>query len=237
MLVCPGQERIEKFAKVLHIPTEACFLSGHPRNIYLHQTQGLPYENKIIYAPTFRWNVRTEKKLVLQLKEAAELIQETMERTGGEFVIRLHPHTWRNYSGILERMEEEYDRISIDRDKDIYHSLTQYAVMITDYSSIAYDFVLLDRPIVFFIFDYEKYQEKDTQFGLDYEQYSPGEKARTWTDAMKAVEEYLEDPEKDGSWRRRVRDEFYDMSVNDENNSRRIVNEIKQRLEQDKPNK
>lgn len=235
MLVCPGQERVEKFAKVLHVPMEACFLSGHPRNICLHQTQNLPYENKVIYAPTYRWDSRSEKKLVLQLKESAELIQETMEKIGGEFVVRLHPHTWRNYSGILERIERTHDRISVDRDKDIYCSLTQYAVMITDYSSIAYDFVLLDRPVVFFIFDYEKYQEEDTDFGSEYEQYSPGEKTRTWVDTLKAVEKYIEDPEKDGPWRRRIRDEFYDMSVNDENNSRRIVEEIKRRLELSKP--
>ena len=47
---------------------------------------------------------------------------------------------------------------------------------------------------------------------------------------MDAVEEYLENPEKDGAWRRKIRDEFYDMAVNDENNSQRIVEEIKRRL-------
>lgn len=237
MLVCPGRERVEKFAKVLHVPMDACFISGHPRNILLHQTQGLPYENNVIYAPTYRWDSRSEKELVRQLKEAADLIQETMEKVDGEFVIRLHPHTWRNYGRVLERMEKDHSRIRVDRDKDIYCSLTRYAVMITDYSSIAYDFVLLDRPIVFHIFDYEKYQEEDTTFGVEYEQYSPGEKTKTWADALKAVEAYIKDPQKDGAWRRRIRDEFYDMSVNDENNSQRIVDEIKRRLGLGKPEK
>lgn len=230
MLVCPGQERVEKFAKVLHVPMETCFLSGHPRNIRLHQTQDLPYENKVIYAPTYRWNANEERKLIERLKAAGSVIQETMERVDGEFVVRLHPHTWRNYSKILKWMERTYNRISIDTEKDIYQSLTNYAVMISDYSSIVYDFVLLDRPVVFYIFDYESYQKNDTDFGSDYDQYSPGTKTRTWEETLEAVEEYLKNPEKDGPWRRQIRDEFFDMTVNDENNSERIVQEIKRRL-------
>lgn len=235
MLLCPGNERVEKYADVLHIPREVCFFSGHPRNISLHMTQSLPYENKVIYAPTFRMNAKLERQLISKLRAASEMIQAAMERVDGEFIIRLHPHTWRNYKGILEFLERKYNRISIDRDKDIYQTLTNYAVMITDYSSIAYDFILLDRPVVFFAFDYEDYQERDMGFGEDYDEYSPGTKTETWEETIAAVEEYLADPEKDGAWRRRVRDEFYDMPVNDENNSQRIAEEIKRRLELSAP--
>lgn len=230
MLVCPGQERVEQIAKPWNIPLDACFFSGHPRNVYLHRESGAPCERSILYAPTYRWDAWSERNLVRQIEKAGEQIQVRLEETDSRLVIRLHPHTWRNYSRILERIEEKFERISVDREKDIYQSLAKYAVVITDYSSIAYDFVLLDRPVVFFNYDFKNFTDREIKLNYDYEEYSPGIKTKTWEETMDAVEAYLADPEKDGPWRRRIRDEFYDMAVNDENNSRRIVEEIKRRL-------
>lgn len=230
MLVCPGRERVEQIAKPWHISEDRCFLSGHPRNRPLHQAAKLPHGNGILYAPTYRWDTQGEKLLIRQIEEAGEHIQEVMTRVDGKLVIRLHPHTWRNYSGRLGRLEDKFSRISIDREKDIYPSLANYAVVISDYSSIAYDFILLDRPVVFFNYDFDDFTKREVEMNYDYNQYSPGAQTKTWKETLAAVEEYLADPERDGAWRRKVRDEFYDMSVNDENNSQRIVEEIKRRL-------
>lgn len=232
MLVCPGQERVEQIAKPWNIPLETCFFSGHPRNINLHHESGVPCERSILYAPTYRWDAWSEKNLVRQIKKSGEHIEAALEKADANLVIRLHPHTWRNYGKILEWIEEKFERISVDRDQDIYLSLAKYAIVITDYSSIAYDFILLDRPVIFFNYDFKTFIDKEIQLNYDYSEYSPGTKTKTWEETMDAVEAYLTDPEKDGPWRRKIRDEFYDMSVNDENNSARIVAEIKRRLEE-----
>ena len=91
----------------------------------------------------------------------------------------------------------------MDREKDIYLSLAQYTIVITDYSSIAYDFILLDRPVVFFNYDFKSFADREVKLNYDYEEYSPGIKTKTWEETMDAVEEYLENPEKDGAWRRK----------------------------------
>ena len=234
MLVCPGPERIEQIAKPMNIPLERCFCSGHPRNIFLHQKAKTEAGRDILYAPTFRWSAKTERELLKRLLEAAPAIQDFMERTDRHLVIRMHPHTWRNYNRKLQRLADTYDRIIIDPEKDVYESLWKYSVLITDYSSIAYDFILLNRPVIFFNFDYEQYCQQDHALNYDYDLYAPGQKTVTWEETLDAVQEYLEHPEKDSEWRCRVRDEFYDMSVNDENNSERIVAEIKRRLAQEK---
>lgn len=231
MLVCPGRERVEQIAKPWNIPEEQCFFSGHPRNLPLHQAAKRPHGNDILYAPTYRWDVQGEKQLIRQIEEAGERIQEVMTRVDGTMVIRLHPHTWRNYSGRLGQLEDKFSRIRIDREPDIYPTLANYAVVISDYSSIAYDFILLDRPVVFFNYDFDGFIKREVGLNYDYDQYSPGTQTKTWQETLEAVEAYLADPEKDGAWRRKIRDEFYDMSVNDENNSQRIVEEIKRRLE------
>ena len=231
MLVCPGQERIEQIAKPWHIPVENCFISGHPRNIYLHQNHTKPQKFRVLYAPTYRWDASKERELVQKIVDAGQLIQEKMEQVDGELTIRLHPHTWRNYTSVLNDLEREYSRIVIDKEKDIYQTLGEYSVIISDYSSIAYEFVLLDRPVVFFNYDYEDFIRHEVGLNYDYQEYSPGAHTKTWEATLDAVLEYRANPEKDGEWRRKVRDEFYDMSANDENNSERIVQEIKRRLE------
>lgn len=230
MLVCPGQERVLQIAEPLHIPKENCFFSGHPRNILLHQMRPEESPRRILYAPTYRWSAVTEREMVANIVTAAEQIQEVMEANDALFTIRLHPHTWRNYSKQLNGIAEQYERIEIDGEKDIYQTLGKYSLVISDYSSIAYDFVLLDRPVVFFAYDYEDFMSRECVFNYDYFTYSPGAQTKTWEETLTAVQDYLNDLAKDSEWRCRVRDEFFDMSVNDENNSERIVQEIKRRL-------
>ena len=232
MLLCPGKERIEQIAKTMGIPEDRCFMTGHPRNIHLHTSSESEIHRDILYAPTFRWNPTVEKQLCNQIMKSAEEIENYLSSADRNLVIRLHPLTWRNYSKDFTILEEKYAHIHIDREKDVYKTLGNYAILITDYSSIAYDFVLLDRPVIFFNFDYEDYSRHDHSLNYDYNEYSPGIKTATWEETLAAIEEYAANPQKDSQWRCRIRDAFYDMSVNDENNSERIIQEIKRRLEE-----
>lgn len=168
--------------------------------------------------------------MVQQIIDAAEMIQERMCRINGYLTIRLHPHTWRNYNSQLSFLTQQYDRILLDTEKDIYQTLGRYRILISDYSSISYDFILLNRPVIFFNYDFEDFVKTECKINYDYDAYSPGTKTQTWEQTLTAVEEYLFDSKKDSAWRCRVRDEFYDMSVNDKANSERIVAELKKRL-------
>ena len=231
MLVCPGNERVLQIAKPWHITQEQCFFSGHPRNIFLHLHKKSK-ENyiKILYAPTYRWNSEKEKKMIDNLIKAFDLIEKTMKDLNGQFVIRLHPHTWRNYAGQINNALKNYQHIIYDTEKDIYTTLVSYSIIISDYSSIAYDFVLLNRPIIFYCPDLEEFIKNEDKLNYDYMAYSPGPKTKNWKDTLLEVKKYVSDPEKDCEWRLKIRNEFYKMDVNDQNNSERIVNEVKKRL-------
>lgn len=227
-LICPGPERIEQIAKKWNIPLDNCIISGHPRNIFLHKQKA--EGNKILYAPTYRWSTEKEKELVGNLIEAFNEIDQCMRDINGTFVIRLHPHTWRNYTKEIESALERYPRIILDSEKDIYQILGTYSMVISDYSSIAYDFVLLDRPVIFHCPDLEAFLTTECNLNYDFNDYSPGPKGKSWSETIEYIKEYVANPMKDSEWRKSVRDAFYDMDKNDENNSERIVNAIKRRL-------
>ncbi len=228
MLVCPGKERVFKIANEWNIPEDNCFYSGHPRNIELHAQ--IPTRFKVLYAPTYRWDVKREQYLIDDLIENAENINLLMKEQDGLFVIRLHPHTWRNYNKKLQDLVDKFEYLIIDDEKDVYSNLGTYSLIVSDYSSIAYDFVLLDRPIVFHCPDLDVFINNECKLNYDYYEYSPGPKSFSWEQTLAYIKEYIDDPQKDSAWRCKVRDEFYNMKVNDSNNSRRIVDEIKRRI-------
>jgi len=68
--------------------------------------------------------------------------------------------------------------------------------------------------------DFEDFIATECKLNYDYDEYSPGIKTKTWDETLDAVVRYVKDPSIDSDWRCRIRDEFYDMSANDEHNFR-----------------
>lgn len=229
LFVCPGQERIDMIGKMWNIPAENYFMAGHPRNLPLYLTKRSE-ENLILYAPTYRMKYSLELENIEYLLESLDYIQKKMEEFNSKFVIRMHPHTWRNYRVKIISKIANLDRIELDNEKDVYPSLGKYSVVISDYSSIAFDFAMLDRPVVYMCHDYDKFIEEDAGFNLDYFESTPGPKTYTWEDTIFEVEKYIENPQKDSEMRRRICKYFFDEKANGIDNSERITNEIKRRL-------
>ena len=50
--------------------------------------------------------------------------------------------------------------------------------MVSDYSSIVYDFLLLNKPIIFYNYDIDEYK-KNVSLLFDYNEFSPGIKVET----------------------------------------------------------
>ncbi len=230
MLVCPGQERVDMIGKVWNVPAQSMFMAGHPRDILSYKLSPDPKNPKIMYAPTFRYDSKKEMELVDGCIDAFPKIQALMEKINGTFTIRLHPHTWRDYSKKLTRTLELYDRIVIDDEKDIYTSLGTYNIVISDYSSISLDFALLDRPTIYYCPDIVWFKEKQAGFNLDFEGSIPGPLVKNWNTVLKKVEEYIENPSKDSKKRKNKCKYFFDSEANSPDNSKRIVEEIKNRI-------
>ncbi len=230
MLVCPGQERVEMIGKIWNIPEESWFMAGHPRNILLYQTQVDPNNPMILYAPTFRYASSKEEKLIENCIDAFDLIQSKMEQINGTFVIRLHPHTWRDYKTKISSRLKCYNRIILDEEKDIYTTLGQYSVVITDYSSISMDFAMLDRPTVFYCPDFDWFSKYQAGFNLDFKNSIPGPMTSTWEETMEKVLKNCSNPRMDATLRNEKLKYFFTKEVNGPDNSERIVEEIKRRI-------
>ncbi len=116
----------------------------------------IPPTNKVIlYAPTFR---KSDSLEVYQL-EYSKIINKLKESHGGEwtFLVKLHPHLI-SKSKELVYGENVKDVTAYD---DIQELLSISDVLITDYSSLMFDYTLTGRPCFLYVPDLESYVAND----------------------------------------------------------------------------
>jgi CDP-glycerol glycerophosphotransferase len=114
-----------------------------------------PTNKVILYAPTFR---KSDSLEVYQL-EYSKIINQLKESHGGEwtFLVKLHPHLI-SKSKELVYGEDVKDVTTYD---DIQELLSISDVLITDYSSLMFDFTLTGKPCFLYAPDLENYLAND----------------------------------------------------------------------------
>ena len=181
--------------------------------------EALNYINKgykvIAYAPTWRKYNYSFDHLAL----------EDLNNFAGQnnliVVIKLHPKhkcflDFSDYKHIFE-----YDQYS-----DIYPLLTYTDLLITDYSSIYLDFLLTNRPIVFYPYDGEEYLGEERELLLDYEQVTPGPVCYSQKDLEQQIYSFLvEGYDAFDADREALRKQFF--KYQDGNSSQRLWQAIK----------
>lgn len=174
----------------------------------------------ILYMPTFRES-ETEFLEVINLMEWNQFLSEN----NMIFCIKLHPK-----SHLMDRLKRidrtELDHIILlDKEVDPYPILNQTDILVTDYSSIYFDFLIKDKPIVFFSFDYETYLSQSREMYFDYEIVTPGVKVKT----QKELEAALLREDTDSEIRKSVRNKM--MPVTEKLYSELLYNNIQDILE------
>jgi len=121
---------------------------------------GIPFERKnIIYAPT--WRTPYHVNFLWENGDILDDIEEFCKRNNCNFLIRMHRHWYRRHPKRRKILTEKIERNSHLFDSspmkhpDPQPILYITDVLITDWSSIVSDFILLKRPIVFIDLDLE----------------------------------------------------------------------------------
>jgi CDP-glycerol glycerophosphotransferase len=156
------------------------FLIGTDRSavgwIDAGKRQGL---TTVFYLPTFRdtgGDAMSDGAL-----DVARLQEFALER-GYQFLIKRHP------VAVALREPRGESRIHICEPRaDVYPLLARCDVLITDYSSVFFDFLHAGRPIVFFAYDLERYLRQDRSMYFGYERIAPGPICRSQADLEDAL--------------------------------------------------
>ena len=115
----------------------------------------------VLYAPTFRKN----DDLEIYNLDYKSIVQSLKEKFSGEwkFCIKLHPHL------ISKSKELNYaeDVLDLTKYDDIQELLSITDVLISDYSSLMFDFGITKRPCFLYVPDLNEYASKDRKLYFD----------------------------------------------------------------------
>ncbi len=143
---------------------EFCKLYSKELLIYIDEAER--HKKCFLYMPTYRDD---DPEYLLKAGIDFETLNVKLKEMDALFFIKLHPITadmdFGAYSNIM----------CFGNDIDVYPFLIYTDYLVTDYSSIMIDYLLLDKEIIFIPYDLEKYTSV-RQMYFDFEEVTPGKK-------------------------------------------------------------
>jgi CDP-glycerol glycerophosphotransferase len=194
-LIAPNAFCSETFRRCFMYENELLEI-GYPRNDIMHNPAkeeiaarirrqlGIPQDKKtILYAPTWRddeFYGKGQYKFELQLD--LELMKKQL---GDEYVVLLRTHYF--ISDALDVSAYPEFAYNLSNYDDISELYLISDILITDYSSVFFDYANLRRPMLFFTYDLEKYRDILRGFYIDIEKEVPGPLLYTTGEVIDAV--------------------------------------------------
>jgi len=187
----------ECFKSAFLYPEEKILELGYPRNDLLYgddrderarkikEKLGIPMDKKVVlYAPTWRDDdYYGPAKYKFSLPLDLEMMKSLRDRYF--FILRTHYFIADN----LDIPEEDNDFVmDQSRYNDIGELYLISDILITDYSSVFFDFANLRRPILFFVYDFDKYASVLRGFYFDMTTGCPGPLLKTNEEILDALE-------------------------------------------------
>ena len=200
-ILTTSEEMKPHFASAFAVSNDHVIVEGYPRNdmlfpntesgiipVYTDEEHKLlekiaGYKNEdlkiVVYMPTFRAS-ETKFFEVMELGKFNDFLAEEHMI----MLVKLHVKSKLrqqfeafNYSNILP----------VNPDIDTYTFLKETDILITDYSSVYTDYMLLDRPVIAFDYDRPDYEKDSREYTIDQDEYMPELKAFNMNELMECI--------------------------------------------------
>ena len=146
----------------------------------------------ILFAPTYRGTQFSDAHYGIEKLDLEE-IYSIFSKQNYIFIFKWHPFL---YNKIEESKTKEYDGYKkhpdyyydLSKERDINDLLLVTDILITDYSSVIFDYVFMNKPIVYFTYDYKEYVENGRGLYFPFEEYVYGNVAKDSKELVKAIQ-------------------------------------------------
>ncbi len=222
------------FAAAFRIPLERCLDVGYPRNAILQmskedvlafvrkyepqETMQLiekcsKFDKVYIYMPTWR----DSQKNVFAQQMDLRALSEVLKKQNALLLLKPHPNT------IVDSIYQADNIVLVERTVDIYGVLPYTDVLITDYSSILYDYLLIPKKqVILYLYDYQEYV-KDRDFYYPFDENVVGKQVKTFEELVDVIDQ--QDYKMEEEERIRILDKFWG-DTKDKESSKEILNKI-----------
>jgi len=167
-----------------------CVILGYPRNdvFFDHNLVFEDYKNKfnlgqftkvLLYCPTFRDKQTSKVPFTINFLKK---LDDYLIKNNFVLLLKNHPNEKsyfdvKNYSNMIDVSSQV---------NDVQDLLIHVDVLITDYSSVVMDFILMNKPIMFYPYDYNEYT-KIRKWDIDYFSTVPGPFAKNEEELLECL--------------------------------------------------
>ncbi|WP_145028187.1 CDP-glycerol glycerophosphotransferase family protein [Paenibacillus sp. Y412MC10] len=174
-----SESAVSSYSSAFSIPKSKIYTVGSPRTDFFldsgyinkikeglkNKLPNLAGKKAILYAPTFRDHDVDNPKIPVNIDFITEHLRDNYV-----FIIKLHPHIISKFSGLTK----SDNLLIVDSTVSLNELLILSDILVTDYSSIIFEYSLLEKPMIFFPYDYDFYIQNGRGFYYDYSEFVPG---------------------------------------------------------------
>ena len=186
-------------------------------------TKSFPIERIVCYAPTHR-GISSNLNLFEGLDN--KKLDTLLDKWNAQLLIKLHYYDRDRVA--IDGFSPRVHFASDEELEDINLLLPHVDVLITDYSSVFFDYLLLDRPILFFPFDIQSYLSDERGLYEPYREAVPGTICMNWSELLKELEGSFQGKDAFKEQRKLQQQRFFKHI--DQDNSKRITQYVKEHL-------
>ncbi|MFT8311135.1 MAG: CDP-glycerol glycerophosphotransferase family protein [Sporolactobacillus sp.] len=210
------------------IPENKLIVTGLPRYDELYLKHDQPSTRTILYMPTWREWLNADQSFFFSdfYKHVSallnnQLLEQTLLHYGYHLKVMLHPFLHSVFKKFMEQNHRLHSVYFCNPDEEIQKLILRSDVLITDYSSVSWDFYYLDKPVLFYQFDQSEYLEKRGSY-LDFSKDLFGSVTYNADDTVKMLGEILSLSKHSDYYQNKINQknhfDFYDT-----NNCQRVV--------------
>ena len=189
-------------------------ITGYPRNDYLFTSHGkkilqdileidLSEKKILLFMPTYRQTQETNKKDGAKSGEnffgfasfKPEKFNSFLEENGLFFLFKLHPNEEEifkeSFSSNLSNIQLLLGSTLAKHETDLYKIVNASDMLITDYSSIYFDYLLLDKPIIFTTPDLSSYEDNRGFLVSPLSFWMPGPICFTYDELKQSIKQQM----------------------------------------------
>lgn len=147
------------------------------------------YDTKLIlYAPTWRNDKNT---VLFPFKDfSVQELDYFLEKNNAYIFLRTHQLDRGSFNC---EYSKRIRNLNEDKVVDIMEILNIFDILVSDYSGIYMDYLLLDRPIILLPYDLEDYTST-RYLNMDYKYFSTGVEPNTFKEFKRKIQELIKEP-------------------------------------------
>jgi len=245
-ILVPSENWTDIYQQSFACTSEQVYINGFPRNDFLFRPAydklsllgiNQQCEKNILWMPTFRSSiggrysdVEINKAWDLPIFKTRDQLNEFnafLAKKNIQLIVKLHPYSTfnlnapKNFSHIIFVKNSDLNKCGIIN----YEFVACFDALVTDYSSILFDYLLTDKPMAFTMDDLQGYSDKRGFTVSNPDKYLVGEKIVDIEDFSRFVKLIASGVDEFVTMRRDLKNEVHYYA--DDKSTERLLKEIK----------